>query len=101
MSSESRREARVPVPPVASYLIVWGALLALLAFTVGSSFVPAGEWNLVVNLAIAGGKAALVAIFFMHLRTGTALLRLVAAAGVIWLGIMLTLTLADVLTRGG
>jgi cytochrome c oxidase subunit 4 len=46
-------------------------------------------------------RSALVAIFFMHLRTSTVLLRLVAAAGLVWVGIMFTLSLADVLTRGG
>ena len=100
MSRDAHARSRARVPPVTSYLAVWAVLLAFLAATVGSSFVAVGAWNLVINFMIACAKAALVAIFFMHLRTGPALLRIVAAAGVVWLGIMLTLTLADVLTRG-
>jgi cytochrome c oxidase subunit 4 len=45
-----------------------GALLALTALTVTSSRIELGEWNVVVALAVACTKAALVALFFMHLR---------------------------------
>ncbi len=45
-----------------------GALLALTAFTVASSRVNLGEWNVVVALVVACTKATLVALFFMHLR---------------------------------
>jgi cytochrome c oxidase subunit IV len=44
-------------------------------------------------------KAALVAVFFMRLRWSHPLIRLVAAAGVIWLLILIGLSLTDVLTR--
>jgi cytochrome c oxidase subunit 4 len=45
-----------------------GALLALTALTVTSSRFDLGEWNVVVALAVACAKAALVALFFMHLK---------------------------------
>jgi cytochrome c oxidase subunit 4 len=45
-----------------------GALLALTLATVTTSRVDLGQWNVVVALAIACTKAALVALFFMHLR---------------------------------
>ena len=45
-----------------------GALLALTALTATSSRIDLGEWNVVVALAVACTKAALVALFFMHLR---------------------------------
>jgi cytochrome c oxidase subunit 4 len=45
-----------------------GALLALTAITVTSSRVDLGAWNVVLALAIACTKAALVALFFMHLK---------------------------------
>jgi len=44
------------------------ALLALTAVTVTSSRIDLGEWNVIVALAIACTKAALVALFFMHLK---------------------------------
>jgi len=44
------------------------ALLGLTAITVASSRVDLGAWNIVLALAIACTKAALVALFFMHLK---------------------------------
>jgi cytochrome c oxidase subunit 4 len=78
---------------------VWLALLALLAVTVGSAYVPMGIWNGVANLVIAAIKAALVALFFMHLRSGQPVLRLVAAAGFFTLALLVGLSLADYATR--
>ncbi|MBV8030704.1 MAG: cytochrome C oxidase subunit IV family protein [Betaproteobacteria bacterium] len=76
-------------------VLVWVALLALLAATAASSFVPLGGWNSAINLAISCAKALLVAIFFMHLRHAGALLRLVAVAALLWLGILFGLSSAD------
>ena len=42
----------------------------------------------------------LVALFFMHIKGSSRLLRLAATVGVIWLLIMLSLTLSDYFTRG-
>ena len=84
---------------VTGYVGVWVALIVLLAITLGSSYVPLHHLNAAVNLLIACIKALLVAVFFMRLRSGDALTRLAAAAGVLWILILLTLGLADVLTR--
>ena len=48
--------------------------------TLGSAFIPLGALNSAINLAIATAKALLVAWFFMHLRSGHAMLRITAAA---------------------
>jgi cytochrome c oxidase subunit IV len=53
-----------------------------------------------VVLAIATAKALLIALYFMHLRDRDWLLWVVAAGSAVWLGILLTLTLSDYLTRG-
>jgi cytochrome c oxidase subunit 4 len=45
-----------------------GALLGLTALTVTSSRLDLGAFNVVLALAIAGLKASLVALFFMHLK---------------------------------
>ena len=58
--------------PLRSHLMVWLALMALLALTAGSSFVPLGTFNVVVNFTIAAIKAALVLVFFMHVARGGA-----------------------------
>lgn len=83
-----------------AYLLVWAALLALLALTVASSFVHLHGFNAAANLTIAGAKAALVATSFMHLRDRPALVRLAAVIGLAWLMILIGLSLSDFLTRG-
>jgi len=50
-------------------------------------------------MVIACAKAALVAVFFTRLRSSDALTRLAAAAAVLWILILITLGLTDVLTR--
>lgn len=88
------------IVPVKTYLLVFFALLALLAATVAASAVNLGPWNVVVALSIAVVKALMIALFFMHVRYSPRLTWIVAAAGFSWLGIMVVLTLSDYLTRG-
>ncbi len=47
---------------------VFASLLALTALTLATARIDLGEWNVVLALAIASVKAALVALFFMHLK---------------------------------
>lgn len=78
---------------------VWALLMLLLALTVGSAFLPLGVGNTLLSLLIAAAKASLVVAFYMHLRTGSAPLRLIASTGLLWLLLLIVLTLADTLTR--
>ena len=56
-------------PQVRGYLAVFGALLVLTLTTVAVSYLRLGPApTIAVGLTIAGVKAALVALFFMHLR---------------------------------
>lgn len=77
----------------------WLGLLALLAITVSTAYLPLGATNTVVAMAIAVTKAALVAAIFMELRERNSLTLTFAGAGFFWLGIMLWLALADYMTR--
>jgi len=81
-------------------LLAWGALLVLLALTLGSAFVPMGPWNGVVNYAVAFAKATIVMIVFMHATCSGGFVRLLALTGLVWLLIMGTLGLSDYGTRG-
>jgi cytochrome c oxidase subunit IV len=83
-----------------AYLLVFGALLGFLLITVAIAFIDLGLLNIVVALAIAMAKALLIAMYFMHLRHSDRLMWVVAAGGAFWLGILLTLTMSDYLTRG-
>jgi cytochrome c oxidase subunit 4 len=59
-----------------------GALFALTALTVVTSKIQLGPFNIVLALAIAGLKATLVALFFMHLRWENRFQAVVIAAAV-------------------
>ena len=71
-----------------------------LVATVAVSFVPLGSWNLVVALTIAFTKAILVVLIFMHVLNSPRLTWIAVFAGLIWLSIMLSLMMADYMTRG-
>jgi cytochrome c oxidase subunit IV len=77
------------------YVGIFLVLMALTAVTVGVAFVDLGLMSPVVALAIAATKATLVGLYFMHVRFASRLIALYAAAGIVWLGILLTLTLTD------
>ena len=89
----------VAAPTKTTYTLVTAALMLLLAATVGAALSDLGRAKEVVSLGIAAIKAVLVVLFFMHIRYERPIMRLFAAAGLFWLTIMITLTLADYLTR--
>ena len=73
-------------------VLTWIALLVLLAITCGSSFIPMGPMNTVVNLAVAAIKALLVVLVFMRLSRERLVIRLVASAGIVWLAFLVGLS---------
>ena len=73
--------------------------MVLLGLTWSIGYIDLGPFNLIVALAIAIIKALLVALFFMHIKGGNRLLHLAAAAGLLWLFILLALTFSDYATR--
>ncbi|HEY7288421.1 MAG TPA: cytochrome C oxidase subunit IV family protein [Vicinamibacterales bacterium] len=83
-----------------TYLSVFLTLLVLTGLTTLVARFDMGPFNLVVALLIAGAKGMLVALFFMHLVHMKHRTQLVAGAGILWLLILITLSLSDVLTRG-
>jgi cytochrome c oxidase subunit 4 len=82
------------------YLLIGAVLLVLTATTVGAAFVNLGPFNPVVALLIATVKATLVVLFFMHVKGASVKLTgAVVVAGFFFLAILLSLSLADYLTR--
>lgn len=78
---------------------VFAGLLALLALSAGLSRILSGTLGVAVALAIAAAKLGLIAAFFMRLRTQGGLIRIVAAAGFLWLGVLGLLVFADYASR--
>jgi cytochrome c oxidase subunit 4 len=85
--------------PPRALVLSWLALLALLGLTVLAAYQPLGMFNTVVALAIATGKALLIAAVFMELRQRNGLVIAFAGAGFFWLSIMLWLAFSDYTTR--
>ena len=83
----------------ASYAVVWIALLVLTATTVAVSSVDLGAMNVVVALLIASVKAALVALFFMHLKYENRLVWGFALTPIYFLLLIIAGTLSDTLFR--
>jgi cytochrome c oxidase subunit 4 len=88
------------VDSVKTYTIIWIILLIGTAVTTVVAHVDLGPFSVVVALAIAACKTLLVALFFMHIRHSSRLTKLVVAGGLLWLGILLLLTMADFVSRG-
>lgn len=101
MSDEAHDEALIHhhISPVSLYYKVFGALMVLTVITVAVARVDFGFLNVIVAITIATIKATIVALFFMHLKYSAKVNWVAAAAGAIWLGIMIALTLSDVLSR--
>ena len=79
---------------------VWIALLSLLLLTWGMAQFNLHHFNAVVAICIAVVKMMLVILIFMHVRYKSPLTWIFAAAGFIWLLIMIDLTLSDYMSRG-
>jgi len=84
---------------VRNRLIVWVALMALLALTVALTFAPLGGFRLAASLAIATAKAALIYWVFMDLRTADGLTRIAALCALTLLAILVLLAVIDAAVR--
>jgi cytochrome c oxidase subunit IV len=95
------------IMPKKIYFMVFASLIFLTALTTLAAYVDLDKvfgyktipLNTIVALAIAVCKASLVALFFMHVKYSSHLIRLVIVAGLFWLAILITLTMSDYRTR--
>ena len=55
--------------------------------------------NTIVAVLIAACRTTLVALFFMHVKYSSHLIKVVVVAALFWLGILITLTMSDYKTR--
>jgi cytochrome c oxidase subunit IV len=86
---------------VASYIAILFVLIILTLLTVALSFFELGrDWHVIAGLTIAGVKAALVILFFMHALSSPRLTWCVIVAAIFWVVILFSLTYADYWTRG-
>jgi len=84
----------------AQYVMVWAALMVLTGVTLAvwkTDFSYAAR--VVIALAVALAKSALVAIFFMHLWEEKGVARLVLVVSAVMVSLLIGLTLLDNATR--
>jgi len=87
------------IVPTRVYYTIFAILMLCTYLTVRIAFMDLGPLNIVAALGIAVIKATLVVLFFMHAKYSTKLTWAVVLGGIFWLGILLTLTMSDYLTR--
>jgi cytochrome c oxidase subunit 4 len=80
-------------------LLIWVCLMLLLAATFSSAWLELGFWNTLINFAIAALKAALVVLFFMHLRRGSRSIRVTAFIALFMIGLLFAVSGSDYATR--
>jgi len=90
----------VHVVPLRVYFVIFASLMILTAVTVAVAYYDLGPLNTIVALVIAVTKAALVILYFMHVRYSPSLTKLVVAGSFLWLFIMLSITMSDYISRG-
>lgn len=87
------------------YYRVFAILVVLFIATVAVAFFDLSKmlnWppaNLVVALAIAMCKAAVIVMYFMHVKYASRLTQVFAVSAMLWLMLMFAFTFADYFTR--
>ena len=87
------------VAPKSQLYAVFAALMVLTVVTVLVSRVDLGSFNLPVAMAVAVAKALLVILIFMEVKFSPKLVQVTAAAGFLFLGILIFYTMTDYLSR--
>lgn len=75
--------------------MVWLGLLVLFAVTLASAYIRLRAFNISLNLMISVVMIGLLLTFLMGLVHSTALLRIIAGAGLFWSVFMFALTFTD------
>ncbi len=83
------------VSPTIFYVAIFATLVVLTLVTVGVSYVHLGPANLAVAVVIASIKAALVVLFFMHLRWDNKFNSLIFICSLGFIGIFFAFTFSD------
>jgi cytochrome c oxidase subunit IV len=100
VSHEGTEHHTEHIVPMGVYISVFLALVALTWVTTFVSTVDLGRLNIFVALSIAIFKASLVLLFFMHVKYGTRLTKMIVLSGIYWLFLLLFIVMMDLWTRG-
>ena len=87
------------IVPLNVYIKVLSALLVLTVLTVAAAQMNFGIFNVLIAMGIATVKAALVLLFFMHLKYDNKLFLIIFLTGVFFLIVLFLFCEFDILTR--
>jgi cytochrome c oxidase subunit 4 len=90
----NEQAAHAPLPNRV-FILVWIALLALTALTVGASVLLPGRVGVGVAMVVTPIKAALILMWFMHLKYEKPVFRYMFLAAMLILAIVMGLTFFD------
>jgi cytochrome c oxidase subunit IV len=82
-------------PSLGVYFTIFGALMVLTGVTVGVAFADLGPLGAPIAVAIAGVKATMVILYFMHVKYETRLIGLYALSGFVFVGILVIITVTE------
>lgn len=91
----THQEQQQHVVPYGLYVAVWLALLALTVVTVAVSYLDMKNVTVLTAMIIAGGKAMLVLLYFMHVRFEKPVYALMIVAAFGTYAIFIGLTFVD------
>lgn len=83
-----------------TYLVIFVALLGLMALTIIAALFDLGSANFIVAMGIASVKMVLIILYFMHVRYSDKLTWVFSVAAFLWLLILIGGFLNDYFTRG-
>ncbi|MCC6277587.1 MAG: c-type cytochrome [Oligoflexia bacterium] len=95
----NHKEEHHHVTPLEIFHKVFIALIGLTVLTVVTSLYDFGMMNMVVAMAIASLKAALVIMFFMQLKYDNILNQLCMISAILFVAIFILITASDVIVR--
>ena len=87
------------VVPPRVYVAIFLALMTLTALTTWVAYIDLGPMNVVIMLAIAGLKATLVILWFMHARYESHLTKVTILGSVFWLLVLIVISASDTFIR--
>jgi len=82
-----------------TYFIIFAILMGLLVATVAGSYMPLGHFHLAFALTIAAAKAAVIGLYFMHVKFSNRLVWVFSSAAILWLAILIVLSVNDYESR--
>ena len=85
--------------PMSTYNLIFILLMVGLVVTVIAAFIDLGPLNMPVAMLIATVKAALVVLYFMHVKFASRLTKVFVAASFLWLVILFAMTFMDYFSR--